>query len=91
MSAAEFSVTAFHFQVLSNELSTPKLLVCPADSNRQPALTFLSLQPANVSYQMRSDPIVNPANPEEGLAVCPIHHHVLDYDGSVHASRKGRR
>src|SRR5208283_3833238 len=41
---------AFHFQVMSNELSTPKLLVCPDDSKRHPALNFESLRPENVSY-----------------------------------------
>src|SRR6266496_2739087 len=31
-----------HFQVLSNELSTPKILVCRADSKRVPATNFTS-------------------------------------------------
>jgi prepilin-type N-terminal cleavage/methylation domain-containing protein/prepilin-type processing-associated H-X9-DG protein len=37
------------FQTLSNELVSPKLLVCPADS-RSPATNFASLQNVNVSY-----------------------------------------
>jgi hypothetical protein len=81
----------FHFQVMSNELSTPKILVCPADSKKQPALDFLSLQPVNVSYQVRSGTNIVETNPEEILAVCPIHNHVLRCDGSVQTSRKGRR
>jgi prepilin-type processing-associated H-X9-DG protein len=38
-----------HFQVMSNELSTPKILVCPAD-NRTPAPNFIMLKNGNVSY-----------------------------------------
>jgi hypothetical protein len=82
---------AFHFQVMSNELSTPKILVCPADTKKQAALDFLSLQPVNVSYQVRSGTNINETVPGEVLASCPIHHHVLLCDGSVQAARKGRR
>jgi prepilin-type processing-associated H-X9-DG protein len=38
-----------HFQVMSNELSTPKILVCPAD-DRTPAASFARLKNQNVSY-----------------------------------------
>jgi len=38
-----------HFQVMSNELVTPKVLVCPADT-RQPAVDFAHLQNQNISY-----------------------------------------
>jgi prepilin-type processing-associated H-X9-DG protein len=39
-----------HFQVLSNELSTPRILVCPQDS-RQPARAFdPGFANANLSY-----------------------------------------
>jgi hypothetical protein len=79
------------FQAMSNELSTPKVLVCPADSKRQPALDFQSLQPANVSYRVYSGTNVNENNPQEVLAVCPIHNHVLLSDGSVQTMRKTRR
>lgn len=33
-------LASFHFQVLSNELSTPKILVCPADPKRIRATNF---------------------------------------------------
>lgn len=40
-----------HFQVLSNELSTPKILVCPSDSNRASATNFVpDLPDTNLSY-----------------------------------------
>ena len=45
----EFFFSFRHFQALSNELTTPKILVCPADS-RQPAATFISFNNRNLSY-----------------------------------------
>jgi prepilin-type N-terminal cleavage/methylation domain-containing protein len=38
------------FQVLSNELNSPKLLVCKAEITREPALSFDVLQNTNLSY-----------------------------------------
>lgn len=38
-----------HFQVMSNELNTPKILVCPADT-RVAAVNFVRLNNQNVSY-----------------------------------------
>jgi len=38
-----------HFQVMSNELCLPKILVCPAD-DRTPAASFAGLKNQNVSY-----------------------------------------
>ncbi len=81
---------AFHFQVLSNELSTPKILVCPADSKKHAALGFETLQPANVSYQVCSGTNVADVNPQQVLAVCPIHNNVLLCDGSVQMMSKAR-
>lgn len=37
-----------HFQVMSNELSTPKILVCPEDAARQCASTFATTVPPGV-------------------------------------------
>ena len=78
------------FQVMSNELSTPKILVCPADGSKQPALDFLSLQAANVSYKVYSGTNVVDTNPQEILAICPIHDNVLLCDGSVQQFTKTR-
>jgi len=77
------------FQVMSNELATPKILVCPADSSKQAALDFRNLSAANVSYQVRSGTNLNEANPQEVLARCPIHGHEVLCDGSVQ-QRRGR-
>jgi hypothetical protein len=79
-----FDQNAFrHLMVMSNELSTPRILVCPADSSRQPAADFLSLRAVNVTYQVRSGKNVSDAQPQEVLARCPIHGNELLCDGSV--------
>ena len=80
---------AFHFQVLSNGL-TPRQLVCPADSNAQPALVFSMLQAANMSYRLRTGKNISPLNPQQVLAICPIHGYLLLCDGSVRAKEEGR-
>ncbi|MFO1498073.1 MAG: type II secretion system protein [Verrucomicrobiota bacterium] len=36
----------YHFAALSNELSTPKIVVCPSDSGRTESTTFASVVPA---------------------------------------------
>ena len=82
---------AFHFRVMSNELSTPKILICVADSAKEAALTFESLRAGNVSYQVRSGTNVSDVNPNQVLAICPIHNNVLLCDGSVQQVSKARR
>jgi prepilin-type N-terminal cleavage/methylation domain-containing protein len=52
------------FQVMSNELSTPKILVCPDDTARQWASNFGCLLTAtNVSYFVNADAVE--ANPQD--------------------------
>jgi len=45
----DFYFSYRHFQAASNELVTPRLLVCPADT-RRPATSFAALSNANLSY-----------------------------------------
>jgi len=80
----------FHFRVMSNELSTPKILVCPADIRKKAALNFESLQPENVSYQICSGTNVSEVNPATVMAICPIHNNVVLCDGSVQQFSKSR-
>ena len=45
-----------HFMVMSNELSTPKILVCPNDQRRTAAANFWpALADANISYFVNLD------------------------------------
>jgi prepilin-type N-terminal cleavage/methylation domain-containing protein len=48
------SYTYLHFQVVSNELVTPKVLRCPADRYRTEAKDFASLRNENVSYWLNN-------------------------------------
>lgn len=43
------------FRILSNELSVPKVVLCPSDLERQEADSFTSLTDANVSYFISLD------------------------------------
>jgi hypothetical protein len=71
------------FLTMSNELASPKILWCPADSSKTRAETWAALSPANISYEF----LVPGA--KEGDVVrapafrCPIHRHVCFGDGSV--------
>jgi len=77
-----------HLRVMSNELSTPKLLVCPADSSKHPVASFSVLQPENVSYLIRSGTNIDDYHPDEIIARCPIHGHILHSDGRVERGDK---
>src|ERR1043166_1506660 len=52
----EFVLRSFytfrHFQVLSNDLVTPKMLLCPSDESHSLAQSFTDLSNTNVSYSL---------------------------------------
>jgi hypothetical protein len=75
------------FRTMSNELGSPRILVCPADASRQPAQSMANLTAANISYEVEFGPEVKESNPQAVLARCPIHGHELYCDGSVHQTR----
>jgi hypothetical protein len=84
-----------HFMVLSNELSTPKVLVCLArgqggSASASPASDFRHLTAANVSYLLCTGPSVNQGNPSATLAICPICGNKLLVDGSVQPAPRRR-
>jgi hypothetical protein len=79
-----FDANAFrHFQVMSNELVFPAILVCPGDISRNTATNFESLRPENVTYRLRTVDTVHPDVPGEVLAVCPIDGNTLYCDWTV--------
>lgn len=55
-----------HFQVMSNELSTPKVLICPIDKERSVAMNFDHLSNSNLSFFVQI--AVNDSNPNMILA-----------------------
>ena len=79
---------AVHFQVLSNELNTPRILVCPKDHSKEPAKDFSSLQPSNMTYRLRFGTNLDDSHPTEILVVCPVDRNTLYCDGSV---KEGKR
>jgi hypothetical protein len=70
------------FLSMSNELSTPKILVCPGDTNRPVAADWTSFTTANCSYEYLA-PNGSPVEPQRVLARCPIHGNIGLCDGSV--------
>ena len=79
---------AFHFQVMSNELTTPNILVCPADSKEAASARFPGSPAGVCELQMRTGSELMRPNPDQVLAICPIHNNVLRCDGSVQRERK---
>jgi len=77
------SNAATHFVVMSNELNTPLVLLCPKDRSRKPARDFGHLTPENVSYQLRTGTNINNSNPHAIVAICPVDGNFLQCDGSV--------
>jgi len=68
---------------MSNELSTPKILVCPADTMRQVANGWESFTMANCSYEFLAPSENTDNEPQRILSRCPIHGHIGLSDGSV--------
>ena len=67
---------------MTNEMATPKILVCPGDHGREAAKDFASYTPANCSYEYLA-PSAPDTEPFRVLFRCPIHGHVCLCDGSV--------
>ena len=80
-----------HLRVISNELGTPQFFVCPNDSAKHAAADFGALQLGNLSYQLRTGTNINSENPQEVLAVCPVHGNELFCDGNVRKRPPGSK
>ncbi len=82
------------FLAMSNELNTPKILVCPGDGNHERALDWASFsESANVTYEFVSPGLkFTDAAAQQTVFRCPIHNNVARGDGSVfQLSRHGNR
>ncbi|HEX5397992.1 MAG TPA: type II secretion system protein, partial [Verrucomicrobiae bacterium] len=62
MEMVQMGNVALTFQVMSNELSTPKILLCPNDASRVFATMFAGLANSNISYFVGVD-VTNDMNP----------------------------
>ena len=72
-----------NFQVMSNELNSTKILICPSDRTKQPANDWASLTEANVTYQFLITPDSDPSKPQAPIFRCPIDGNTTMSDGSV--------
>lgn len=78
--------TAVHLRVLSGELSSPLIMLCPKDRHKKAAADWSSLGPQNVTYQLRTvGTNVSSIQPEEVLLRCPIDGNILRLDWAVTA------
>lgn len=82
---------------MTNELSTPRILVCPSDTGRTKAASWSEFGPANLSYEFLAPGVAESETPYTIMTRCPIHGHVGLLDGSVqggawkHAVQKNGR
>ena len=80
-----------HFMIMSNELKTTHILVCPADSSKRWAVNWHSLQSSNVSYLTHVATNVDERHSDKVLVLCPIHDHAVLVNGSVQLGPRFRR
>ncbi|HTL73555.1 MAG TPA: hypothetical protein VL863_09660 [bacterium] len=73
---------ADNFLIMSNELCTPKFLICPGDKIRKPAESWASVTTNNCSYE-----ILRPGMPDSDWTNayfrCTIHGYLGFADGTV--------
>ena len=71
------------FISMKDELGTPKILFCPADTSAIPPTNWAQLNLSTISYRYMN-PGGTPNDPEKLFLTCPIHGHFALSDGSVH-------
>ena len=81
------------FNSMSNELSSPKILVCPGDSSKTRAMNWSEFGPGNITYEyLEPGYDEKSAQPQTIVFQCPIHGNVGLADGSVQqGSQRTRR
>ena len=80
---------ADNFLIMSNELATPKVLICPTDRLHKPAASWASFTTNNCSYE-----ILRPGMSDNDLTNayfrCTIHGHLGFADGTVFDGKQRR-
>jgi hypothetical protein len=77
-----------NFVVMSNELATTKVLICPSDRIRQPATNWVSFKATNSSYALLTPGA--PWNGTNAFLRCEIHGHLGYADGTVFDGKRRR-
>jgi hypothetical protein len=75
---------------MKNELNTPKILTCPADTGRTPAITWDQFDGTSVSYELPSM-APDERDPYTVYSRCRVHGHIGLTDGSAHSGVKSDR
>ena len=81
------------FILMSNELVSPRLLLCPGDKSREPAINWQELTPANSSYEICEGALGAKDLPPEILQnmpclQCKLHGNYANALGNVFAFRR---
>lgn len=77
------------YDAMKDELSTPKILVCPADGGKPRPQSWADFSPNNVTYVwMGAGLNEDKLDPAKEIARCPIHNNVAHADGSVFMGRR---
>ena len=79
------------FASLTNELATPKILVCPGDSSKTRAMDWSEFGLGNVTYEYLEPGIEEKIAAQTAVFQCPIHGNVGMGDGSVQGGQRTRR
>jgi hypothetical protein len=82
-----------NFLEMSNELSNPVILICPADSRhtRPAGGTQAIWDPANVTYEFLTPGMPQDKVTNQVIVRCPIHGNEVWGDGSVHIGKTKRQ
>jgi len=75
---------------MRNELNTPKVLTCPADTGRTPAISWDQFDGSSVSYELPSM-APDERDPYTVYSRCRVHGHIGLTDGSAHSGVKSDR
>jgi len=77
------------FLSMSNELNTPRILVCPADTKHTASLNWADFDPRkNLTYEYLQPGIAETNAMDKVIFRCPIHNNVGMGDGSVQQMRQ---
>jgi hypothetical protein len=77
------------FLSMSKELNTPKILFCPADTNRPPVKIWSDFAATSSSYEYLAASAENAdLEPQRVLTRCPLHNNIGLCDGSVQSVGK---
>jgi hypothetical protein len=80
---------ASDFRSMSNELCSPRFLLCPSDHNRNPARGWESVDQTNCSYEIIA-PGMSADDRTNAYFRCKIHGHVGFADGTVFDGKRRR-